>query len=178
MAPARVLPEDRLQPIQSIAFVFSFNSHLTNSNECGNLQIKVLLTCPRIVPPSFTNSECTLKVIDFLLLYFHRLLNPFFRNSFVFTSICVAPCYFRAPLVGFHRAERSRSTTHVFSMDCPLFLSLLPFFARPSLWSGWLLAYLFHRLWRPTGSAPDLGGLLLDAPARYILGASLTTRFP
>jgi hypothetical protein len=33
----------------------------------------------------------TVPTIDFLLFCFQHLLNPFFRNSFVFTSICVAP---------------------------------------------------------------------------------------
>jgi hypothetical protein len=38
----------RLQRIQSTAFI----SHLTNSNGCGNLQVKVLRQCPRFVPVS------------------------------------------------------------------------------------------------------------------------------
>ncbi len=33
-------------------------SHLTNSNGCGNLLPKVLLTCPRVVPPSTLQETC------------------------------------------------------------------------------------------------------------------------
>src|SRR5258708_40376842 len=33
-------------------------SHLTNSNGCGNLQTKVLLTCPRVVPPFTLQETC------------------------------------------------------------------------------------------------------------------------
>jgi hypothetical protein len=62
-------------------------SHLTNSNGCGNLSPKVLLTCPRIVPSFFPNPGCFPRTIDFYRPCFHILTNPFSHNSFIFTSI-------------------------------------------------------------------------------------------
>ena len=44
------------------------------------------------------------STIDFQPLSFHRLLSCFFRNSFVFSNFCVAPCYFK-----FHLSKHFRS---------------------------------------------------------------------
>ena len=56
--------------------------------------VKVLLTCPRFVTPSFCHPHCVPQTIDFQLLSFQQLLSCYFLNSFIFTNICVAPCYF------------------------------------------------------------------------------------
>ena len=43
---------------------------------------------------SFHNvTNCSSHTIDFHHLYFHGLTNCFFRNPFIFTTICVAPCF-------------------------------------------------------------------------------------
>src|ERR1700730_2528872 len=50
----------------------------------------------QLLPPQFhpRGQDCTPQTIDFLPLCFHQLLSCYFPNSFVFTTICVAPCYF------------------------------------------------------------------------------------
>jgi len=78
------------------------------------------------------------QTIDFLLLSFQQLLSCFFRNSFVFTSICVAPWYFRAWVLGSSPVTRHESQVtlfHGFAASC----SLLPLFFR-------LPSFVFNRL--------------------------------
>ena len=116
------------------------------------------------------------------------------------------PLLFSGSACRFSRATCTRSITNVFSMACSLFFSLCSFFCTRFLcfqslaaffgqkggvpsqasaesqsatrFCGGSSAYLFSSSQRRSGSAPDFGGLLLDASPRYILGASLTMRFP
>src|SRR6266404_2642482 len=74
----------------------------------------------------------------FLLLCFQHLLSCFFRNSFAFTSICVAPWHFPARVFRNSTVTSHESQVtlfHGFAASC----SLLPLFFR-------LPSFVFNRL--------------------------------
>ena len=65
----------------------SLISHLTNSNGCGNIQHKVLLTVYPFHLFLLPQPSVCPRTIDFYRPCFHILTNPSSRNPFRFTSI-------------------------------------------------------------------------------------------
>src|ERR1700737_3676147 len=117
----------------------SLISHLTNSNGCGNLRTKVLLTVSPFGPFLFSATPCVFATVRFLSLLpaeaslcFHNLTNPFSRNPFIFTSI-QNPRGCGGYSVRLFTSRRSRGTSHALSMACRLLFSLGSLFRIPFL---------------------------------------------
>src|ERR1700756_5488573 len=95
----------RLQPL---CFCFSTHAPLF-SMVCGLFFKNTRVGCTQQKPSSRISNLPTrrprtvckpvtpgLAGIDLHVPCFHTVTNPFFRKSFIFTSICVAPCFFSA----------------------------------------------------------------------------------
>jgi hypothetical protein len=129
-------------------------SHLTNSNGCGNVAIKVLLTVSPFRPfllPSPT--PCVFAAIQFLsTLCFHHLTNPSSCNSLLFTSIqnprgvtppsinavVAAVPFFANPFVSYHilQALYFHAIPHSFTQRRSAIPSILKSFSTLSIATG------------------------------------------
>jgi len=137
-----ILPLSLFDPLRALARK-PFNpqsliSHLTNSNGCGNILAKVLLTVSPLRPPfppqprvfPYASLPLTTHYPLSPALYFHTLTNCFSRNPFIFTTICVARgCHLSIPI----SALCVSVANLVFSATCRLLRSLCPLLYTPVL---------------------------------------------
>jgi hypothetical protein len=101
----------------------SLISHLTNSNGCGNLYLRLRCQCPRFSPSFLPGCIAFPPPIDFLVLCFHPFTSCSFRNPFVLLTICVAPWFCAVALNPLPTSCLLSAPTALFTHCCKLLVA-------------------------------------------------------